>query len=179
MFEKSETLILGCFVLKPKVLSDHRGKFVKILHNKLFGDLGLESDFKEEYYSTSSKGVLRGLHFQEPPHEHVKCVTCLQGELFDAVVDLRKNSPTFGKNFTITLSADNPAILYIPAGLAHGFMAMEDNTLFLNKTTTVFNGGADSGVRWDSCGIKWPGISPILSEKDQNMTPFEQYDSPF
>lgn len=179
MFEKIETEIPGLYVIKPRIFSDDRGLFVKLFHNELFLKLGLRADFKEEYYSTSVKGVIRGLHFQTPPEQHVKCICCLAGELFDAVVDLRKASPTFGKNFTIVLKDNEPSILYIPEGLAHGFMSLTDNTIFLNKTTTVYNADCDTGILWNSCNIDWPKIPVMLSEKDENMVPFNKYKSPF
>ena len=179
MFEKIETQIPGLFVLKPRIFTDNRGLFVKLFHNSLFEELNLQSNFKEEYFSTSSKGVIRGLHFQTPPEQHVKCITCLHGEIFDAVVDLRKKSPTFGKHFTIRLKDSEPTVLYIPEGMAHGFMSLTDNSVFLNKTTTVFNADCDAGIHWDSCGIEWPDIPVILSEKDRKMIPFNKYESPF
>ncbi|WP_159522032.1 dTDP-4-dehydrorhamnose 3,5-epimerase [Sunxiuqinia indica] len=179
MFEKIETEIPGLFIVKPRIFSDDRGLFIKLFHDKLFEKLGLRSDFKEEYYSTSKKGVVRGLHFQLPPEQHVKCISCIQGELFDAVVDLRKDSPTYGKHFTITLNSKEPTVLYIPEGMAHGFMSLTDDTIFLNKTTSVYHADCDTGIHWDSCGIKWPEIPVIVSEKDRNMLPFEQFESPF
>lgn len=179
MFEKIETEIPGLLIIKPRIFSDNRGLFIKLFHNELFENLGLRSDFKEEYYSTSAKGAIRGLHFQAPPEQHVKCISCISGKLFDAVVDLRKNSPTFGQHFSITLKGDEPTILYIPEGMAHGFMSLEENTIFLNKTTSVFNADCDSGIHWNSCKIKWPDVPVILSEKDENMIPFDQYKTPF
>lgn len=179
MFEKIETGIPGCFLIKPRIFNDDRGSFIKVFHSELFEKLGLRTDFREEYYSVSSKGVIRGLHFQTPPSQHVKCISCLNGSIFDAIVDLRKDSPGFGKNYTVELRSSEPAILYIPEGLAHGFMALEDNTIFLNKTTTVFDPVNDTGIHFDSCGINWPGLTRIVSEKDQNMTPLNEYDSPF
>ena len=179
MFEKFETKIPGLYIVKPRLFSDNRGLFIKLFHNKLFDDLGLRSDFKEEYYSTSAKGVLRGLHFQTPPAQHVKCISCLKGEIFDAVVDLRKDSPTFGEHFTILMKGEEPSILYIPEGMAHGFMSLTDDTIFLNKTTTVYDAECDTGVLWSSCGIEWPDLPKILSEKDQNMIAFEKYVTPF
>lgn len=179
MFEKIETEIQGLFIIKPKVLSDNRGLFIKLFHSKLFEDLGLRSDFKEEYYSTSAKGVVRGLHFQIPPMQHVKCVTCLKGEIFDVVVDIRKNSTTFGKHFSIYLKSEEPTFLYIPEGMAHGFMSLTADAIFLNKATTVFDAECDTGILWSSCGIKWPDLPVILSQKDEKMIHFEKYDSPF
>jgi dTDP-4-dehydrorhamnose 3,5-epimerase len=179
MFEKIETAIPGCYLLKPRVLADDRGLFIKLFHAKMFDDLGLRSDFKEEYYSTSKKGVIRGLHFQAPPEQHIKCISCIQGEIFDTVVDLRTESPTYGEHLAVVMNAQEPAILYIPEGLAHGFMALSDNCIFLNKTTTVFNAACDTGIHWDSCGIDWPDLPRIVSEKDKQMQPFSDFSSPF
>lgn len=176
---KIETKIPGCFIIEPKHFSDHRGDFVKVFHNELFEQMGLDSEFKEEYYSISKKGVLRGLHFQVPPHEHVKCISCLQGEIFDVVVDLRKDSPTYGEHATFHLMSSEPKVIYIPAGLAHGFVALSMNALFLNKTTTVFHGASDTGIKWDSCGIEWPDMIFSLSEKDENLPTFDEFKSPF
>ena len=179
MFEKIETEIEGLFIIKPRVFSDNRGFLIKLFHNKLYENFGLRSDFKEEYYSTSAKGVVRGLHFHIPPMQHVKCITCVKGEIFDVAVDLRKKSPTFGNHFSINLKSDEPTILYIPEGMAHGFMSLTEGAIFLNKTTTVYDANCDTGILWNSCGIKWPDIPVILSQKDENMIPFEKYDSPF
>lgn len=176
---KIETNISGCYVIELKTFSDHRGDFVKIFHNEMFKDLGLADDFKEEYFSVSKKGVIRGLHFQIPPHDHVKCISCLHGEIFDVVVDLRKNSKTFGQNETFNLKSSEPKLVYIPAGLAHGFVALSEKTIFLNKTTTVFNGDCDKGIRWDSCGIQWPEMEFILSDKDKSLPTFDEFESPF
>jgi dTDP-4-dehydrorhamnose 3,5-epimerase len=176
---KTPTNLPGCFVLEPRIFSDHRGDFIKIFNADVFQELGLNASFKEEYYSTSKKGVLRGLHFQVPPSAHVKCIICLQGEIFDVVVDLRKESPTYGKHFTIHLKASEPKVLYIPEGMAHGFLSLTNDTLFLNKTTTVFDGPSDKGIRWDSCGINWPSHSLILSGKDEELPGFNEFNSPF
>ena len=179
MLTKVETIIPGCVILKPRVLADSRGRFVKILNADLFRDLGLETVFQEEYYSVSSKGVLRGLHFQLPPYDHVKCVTCLQGSLLDVVVDLRTNSPTYKQHVAVRLDDVECAMLYIPAGLAHGFYTLSESAMFLNRTTTVYNAEADTGVRWDSCGVDWPDADPILSEKDKGMITLDAFESPF
>lgn len=177
--EIKETTIPGCYELFPKIFQDERGKLIKTFHHDTFVDLGLAINFTEEYYSVSAKGVLRGLHFQAPPHEHIKCVTCLSGRLFDVVVDLRKNSPSYGGFFFTELSSEKGNMVYIPAGCAHGFYAFTDQTIFLNKTTSVFSAESDAGIRWDSCGIPWPDMAPILSEKDQKMPDLLNFNSPF
>ena len=177
--KKIQTTIPGCFELQPNVFKDDRGRLVKTFHKDSFLALDLATDFTEEYYSISKKGVLRGLHFQVPPHDHVKCVTCLSGKIFDVVVDLRKQSPTYKHHFSIELNAEKGNMLYIPAGLAHGFYALTENTIFLNRTTTVYEPSCDTGIKWDSCGIEWPVSNPILSEKDQQMIPLDAFKSPF
>jgi len=179
MFNRIETVIPGCVILKPRVFSDLRGRLVKIHHEELFREMGLETEFREEYYSVSKKGVLRGLHFQLPPHDHVKCVTCLQGSLFDVVVDLRKHSPTYRQHVTVQLDDVECAMLYIPPGLAHGFYTLSESAIFLNRTTTVYNADADTGIRWDSCGVDWPDPDPILSDKDREMITLDEFESPF
>ena len=177
--EKIETSIPGCFELKPRIFSDDRGKLVKTFHKDTFLDLELETEFKEEYYSVSKKGVLRGLHFQTPPDDHVKCVTCISGRIFDVVVDLRKQSPTYQQNFSLELDAEKGNMLYIPKGFAHGFYALTDNAIFLNRTTSVYSPSCDTGIKWDSCGIDWPNKSPILSDKDINLIEMNSFKSPF
>ena len=177
--KKHQTDIPGCFVLEINSFKDNRGEFTKLFHSDAFRELGLEDNFKEEYFSISSKGVLRGLHFQEPPHDHIKCISCISGSIFDVVVDLRTDSPTYKNHLTFELDSRNPQIVYIPSGLAHGFYVYEDNTIFLNKTNTVFNSECDTGIKWDSCGISWPNPTPILSEKDKNLVDLKNYKSPF
>ncbi len=177
--EKINTPIPGCYVLQPILRKDDRGRLVKIYHEDTFADLGLSTSFPETYYSVSKKGVLRGLHFQVPPHEHVKCVTCVQGKIFDAVVDLRKDSPTYGQSFTIELDSEIGNMLYVPAGLAHGFYVMSETAVFVNRATSMYHGPSDGGIRWDSCGIEWPDMDPILSEKDKEMPTLESFESPF
>ncbi len=177
--EKYNTEIPGCYILKLKTFGDDRGGLTKLFHDETFHSLELETNFKEEYFSTSKKGVLRGLHFQTPPHDHVKCITCLKGAIWDVVVDLRKDSPYYKKHLAFELSEDDPTLIYIPKGLAHGFYTLEDDTIFLNKTTTVYAADNDTGIRWDSCNIKWPDMNPILSEKDKSLITLQEFNSPF
>ncbi len=174
-----ETGIQGCFIIKPRVFKDFRGSLTKIHHSESFKDLGLAVDFKEEYFSISNKGVIRGLHFQIPPMDHAKCVTCLRGSIFDVAVDLRKSSPTFGKYFSLIIDSLDPVLLYVPSGMAHGFMALEDDSLFLNRSTTIYSPECDRGINWNSCGIQWPEIEKKISEKDLNMPDLNDFNSPF
>jgi len=177
--DKIETSIPGCFELQPRIFKDSRGKLIKTFHKDSFAALDLETDFKEEYYSVSKKGVLRGLHFQLPPADHVKCVTCISGKIFDVVVDLRKDSPTYKQHFSIELDDEKGNMLYIPRGLAHGFYVLSEKAIFLNRTTTVYEPSCDTGIKWDSCNISWPIENPILSIKDQQMIELSNFKSPF
>lgn len=177
--KKIKTSIPGCFELQPLIFKDDRGRLVKTFHKESFHSQGLETNFTEEYYSVSKKQVLRGLHFQLPPHDHIKCITCLSGKIFDVVVDLRKNSPTFKQYFSIELDAEKGNMLYIPKGLAHGFYVLSNEAIFLNRTTTMYNAESDAGIKWNSCGIEWPNMNPILSEKDINMIDLNEFKSPF
>ncbi len=177
--EICKTPLSGCVELLPNVLKDARGRFVKIYHQEVFTSLGLDTNFTEEYYSVSAMNTIRGLHFQVPPHDHVKCVTCVYGKIFDVVVDLRKSSPTYKQAFSITLDADKGNILYIPKGFAHGFQVLSETAVFLNKTTTVYHPESESGISWNSCGINWPGLKPMLSEKDKQLINLDNFNTPF
>lgn len=173
------TPIPGCFELQPRLLADYRGRLVKIFHHDTFAELGLHTDFAEEYYSVSSQRVLRGLHFQVPPHDHIKVVGCLEGKILDVVVDLRQESPTFRQHFMIELSAEKGNLLYVPQGLAHGFYVLSEKAVFLNRASTIYSAESDRGIRWDSAGIAWPDMDPIVSDKDRNMPALEEFASPF
>ena len=164
--EVIKTPIDGCFELQPRIFKDDRGKLIKTFHQEMFKSNDLETDFKEEYYSVSNQKVLRGLHFQLPPHDHIKCVTCIDGKIYDVVVDLRKNSTTYKQYFSLELDSEKGNMLYIPKGLAHGFYVLSKKAIFLNRTSTVYAPESDAGIHWNSCGIIWPDKNPIVSEKD-------------
>lgn len=173
------TLIEGCYILEPRIIEDSRGAFIKTFHRDVFEQHHLEIDFREEYYSVSQKGVLRGMHFQTPPYDHVKLVYCVCGKVLDAVVDLRVNSPTYGQFEMFDLNADHADMIYIPKGLAHGFYVESDNAIMMYKVTSDYHPEHDAGVRWDSIGIPWPNMNPILSERDKNLPTFSQSESFF
>lgn len=176
-FEESK--ISGCFNITPNVLSDDRGSFVKTFHKEIFDEQGLESDFQEEYYSVSNRGVLRGMHFQTPPHEHAKLVYCISGHVMDAVIDLRSGSTTYGQYDVFDLKSDTANILYIPPGLAHGFYTISEQATLVYKVTTVYAPENDTGIRWDSAGIPWPDKNPLLSPRDQSFQKLDDFSSPF
>ena len=175
MFEKVETGIPGCFLLRPRAFRDVRGTFVKHFHAPSFAALGLENAFVEDFFSISGRGVVRGFHFQSPPHDHAKLVVCLSGSVRDAVVDLRPGSPALGKAISIDLNGDDPVALYVPRGAGHAFQATSDGALVLYKTTTVHSPEHDPGVRWDSCGVEWALIEPLVSNRDLAFPTLGEY----
>ena len=171
--------IPGCYEIFPQIVEDGRGIFVKTFREDLFATHGLETRFAEEYYSVSRRGVLRGLHFQLPPHEHAKFVYCVAGKVLDAVVDLRTDSPAFGQFAAFELGAEKGNMLYIAPGLAHGFYALTENVIMLYKVTSVYSPEHDSGIKWDSVGIPWPDGAPVLSDRDRGFPPLSKFKSPF
>ena len=179
MFDAEETSLPGCLRICPIVRADRRGTFVKTFHVEEFRQLGLPTSFAEEYFSVSQHGVLRGLHFQIPPMEHEKIVYCAQGEVLDAVVDLRRGSPTYGRHELFHLCAEEGTMIYIPKGMAHGFYVLSENALMMYQVTSVYAPDCDAGVRWDSAGIPWNAADPILSERDTLFPSLDAFASPF
>jgi dTDP-4-dehydrorhamnose 3,5-epimerase len=173
------TTLPGCVRLQPVVHEDHRGRFVKTMHHDTFASFGLRSDFLEEFYSVSTRHVMRGLHLQLPPADHAKLVYCTGGEVLDAVVDLRVGSPTHGRHELFELSANRADILYIPSGMAHGFLTLSDSATLVYKVTSMYSPPHDSGIRWDSAGIPWPVREPVVSERDQRLPTLGEFQSPF
>jgi len=174
----------GCFIVRPGSIDDERGNFRKVFHEPTFTANGLESEFKESYVTTSHLGVIRGMHFQTPPFDHAKLVCCLTGSAQDALVDLRKGSPTFGKSISLRLTEEESEILYIPRGIAHGFAALQDQTRMWYMVTSAYNPNADSGVRWDSIGVNWQietlgSVEPIISTRDRSFLPLDEFETPF
>ena len=173
------TALDGCLEIRPFFSEDERGIFVKTFHAERFAELGLPIDWREEYYSSSRKSVLRGMHFQTPPHDHEKLVYCLQGRVLDVVVDLRRASPTFGKHVAIQLNAERGNGLMISKGMAHGFLALSDDVLMAYKVTTVYSPSNDKGIRWDSFGAQWGISQPIISARDAGHPALSEFVSPF
>lgn len=171
-------LLPGCRVIRPPRSEDQRGAFVKTYHEGLFKTLGVTMEIREEFFSVSRKDVLRGMHFQLPPHDHDKLVYCTAGAVLDVLLDLRRGAG-YGRVASVELSADNAHIVYIPKGIAHGFLALSDDALMLYKTSTVHAPDADAGIRWDSFGFDWPPGNPVISARDQQHPMFADFDSPF
>ena len=164
-----ETKLPGAVVIEPSVFGDSRGFFFESWNAERFGAHGLPTKFVQSNVSSSSKGVLRGLHYQWPRPQG-KLVSVLEGEVFDVAVDIRRGSPTFGKWEGVVLSADNKRQFWIPEGYAHGFLGLSERVVFTYLCTDVWVKEMDSGIRWDDpqFGIEWPLIAPLLSDKDAN-----------
>jgi len=171
--------IPGCYEIYPPVLSDERGSFVKTFHHESFIRHKLITEWQETYYSISKQKVLRGLHFQLPPHDHEKLVYCTDGGVLDVVVDLRVGSPAYGKHVMIELTADKANMLYIPRGLAHGFYVTTPSATMHYKVTTQYSPSHDTGILWNSAGIDWPDANPIISTRDKSFLAFCDFKSPF
>ncbi len=169
----------GAFVIRPRVLADDRGTFVKTFHADNFAAAGLRTDWREEFYSTSARGIVRGLHFQVPPADHAKLVTCLAGSVIDVVVDLRRGSPTEGEVRSIQLDACDALGLYLPSGIAHGFQSLSETSTMLYKVTSVHAPECDAGIAWDSIGFVWPVAEAELSPRDRAHPALSSFDSPF
>jgi len=176
----TSTTIAGCFLGKLFFAEDERGRFVKTYDSTSFASFGLPTDWREDFYSSSRRSVIRGMHFQTPPHDHEKFVYCIQGTVLDVVLDLRKGSPTFGQHFSIEMSAEHGLALIIPKGLAHGFLALSEHVLMGYKSTTTHVPDHDSGIHWDSFGFDWRGGSEhIVSPRDRALPAFADFVSPF
>lgn len=175
----TKTKINGVTIIEPKFFEDNRGSFIKNFNEGLFHQEGLTTDFKENYYSTSKKNVIRGMHFQTPPKDHVKLVYVTIGKIIDVVLDIRKNSPTYGQYLATELSPKNPKAIYIPNGCAHGFLSLEDNSMVIYLQTSTYSKEHDEGVKFDSFGMDWGSEKHVLSERDLGFPTFKEYQSPF
>ncbi len=161
----------GLIIIEPKIFRDHRGYFFESYNKAEFIKNGIPVEFVQDNQSFSNKGVLRGLHFQLRPYEQGKLIRVVNGGVLDVCVDIRKSSSTFGKYFSIELNERNQQMLWIPAGFAHGFLTLEDNTLFLYKCTTLYSKDSERGIRYDDpeINIEWGEKNPVLSEKDLQL----------
>lgn len=176
-----ETPIEGLLIIQPDVYFDERGYFLETYNKEKWKELGINFDFLQDNQSQSSKGVLRGLHFQNPPYAQGKLVSVIAGAVIDIAVDLRRKSKTYGSYFALELSEQNKTIFWIPPGFAHGFVSLQDNTIFSYKCTQVYNKHSEASIRWDDpdLAIDWEIQNPIISEKDRNAPFFKEYISMF
>ena len=180
--EVKKTKINGVFLIKPQVFKDNRGYFFEGFNSKKFNKAtGLDVQFVQDNQSLSSKNVLRGLHFQHPPFSQAKLVSVIKGEVLDVVVDIRKESDTFGKYIAENLNEENHHQLFIPEGMAHGFLTLKDDTIFSYKCSNYYNIGSEDGIIWNDSDLKidWKIKNPLVSEKDQLAQNFTSFVSPF
>ena len=163
-----ETSIEGVLIFGPKAFADARGFFMETWSRDRYREAGLDAEFVQDNMSSSTKGVLRGLHYQNPKGQG-KLVQVLQGQVLDVAVDIRVGSPTFGKHVTCLLNDENHRQFYVPVGFAHGFCVLSETALFSYKCTDYYNPETEGGVLWNDAdiGIDWPESSPILSDKDR------------
>ena len=169
-FEFERQSIRDVILIKPRVFGDSRGFFMETYKKSDFVEAGIKDDFNQDNHSKSSKGVLRGLHYQAAPYGQAKIVRCGRGRIYDVAVDIRPNSPTFGKYVKVELSEENKQMLYIPVGFAHGFVVLSEEAELLYKASGEYNPQADRGVLWSDpdINIDWNLDSePLLSEKDK------------
>lgn len=174
-----ETKLAGVRIIEPRDLKDDRGAFIKVFHKETFEQNGMATDFKESYYSTSKKDVIRGMHFQTPPADHAKLVYVTCGKILDVVLDIRQDSPTFGEYITEELSAENHKVMYIPIGCAHGFLSLENDSSVTYMQTTMHAPDNDGGIRADSFGLDWGVATPIMSPRDQALPTLAEFKTPF
>ena len=172
-----DTEIEGVKIIEPKVFWDGRGYFCETYNAERYKAAGIAADFVQDNESFSSKGVVRGLHWQASPHTQAKLVRVIRGAVWDVVVDIRKGSATFGRHVAVTLTGENMRQFFIPRGFAHGFIVLEDDTLFSYKCDNLYCPSADRGMRFDdpALGIEWPyvGVELKLSEKDMKHPVFD------
>jgi dTDP-4-dehydrorhamnose 3,5-epimerase len=177
-----KTRFRDLLVLTPDVFRDERGYFFEPFNEARFRvETGLNVTFVQDNESLSKKNVLRGMHFQVPPKSQAKLIRVTTGAVLDVVVDLRKTEPTFGEHFSVVLSAENKLQLFVPEGFAHGFLVLEEDTIFSYKCTNYYSREYDRSLLWNDpdFGIDWQVDSPLISEKDQNAMPFADFDTPF
>lgn len=178
-FEKLE--IPDVILVEPKNFPDDRGFFMETYKKSAFYENGIKANFVQDNFSHSSKGTLRGLHYQKEPMAQAKLVQVINGEIFDVAVDIRKHSPTFGKWVGEKLSNENHKILYVPRGFAHGFIALSEKVDVLYKVDNEFSPEHDRGILWSdpNIGIDWPIADPLLSEKDKKQPFLQDADNDF
>jgi len=171
--EFKETPFPGLIVIQPRVFADARGFFMETYHREKFRAAGIDVEFVQDNHSRSCFGTLRGLHFQDP-HAQGKLVRVIQGEVYDVAVDLRRESPMFGKWYALVLSADNKTMMYVPPGFAHGFCVTSESAEFVYSCTNFYTPTAEGGIIWSdpTLNIPWPVKDPIISPKDLALSRF-------
>ncbi|QIX61888.1 dTDP-4-dehydrorhamnose 3,5-epimerase [Hymenobacter lutimineralis] len=173
--------LAGIIELTPRLFTDARGSFFESFNARRFAEVGIEGDWVQDNQSLSSRGVLRGLHFQRPPYAQAKLLRVASGRVLDVTVDLRRNSPTYGQHLSVELDAERCNMLYVPVGFAHGFLTLADNTRFIYKCSDYYQPSAEGGLRWNdpTLGISWGLEEPVVSEKDEVLPFLRDFESPF
>lgn len=175
------TPLKDLLIIIPTVFEDERGYFYESYNKSVFASHGISDEFVQDNQSLSQKGVLRGLHFQNPPFAQGKLVRVIKGSVFDVAVDIRKNSATYGRHFDIVLDEKQKNILWIPPGFAHGFLTLENDTIFSYKCTNVYNKASEDCILWNDpdIGIEWNVEDPVLSQKDLAGKRLKDFNSSF
>jgi dTDP-4-dehydrorhamnose 3,5-epimerase len=173
--------IEGPLLIEPRIFGDERGYFFESYHSEKYKHAGIPLLFIQDNESKSSAGVLRGLHFQNPPFDQGKLVRVVKGKVMDIAVDIRKNSPTYGKHIAVELTEENKLQLWIPPGFAHGFLSLCDETIFVYKCTNVYNKESEDGILWndEDLNINWGIENPIVSDKDLILQSFKDLNTKF
>lgn len=174
-----QDILNGAKIITLPSSQDARGVFVKTFHDTNLKASGIDFVLKESYFSLSKKDVIRGMHFQTPPHQHSKIVFCPQGAILDVIVDLRKDSPTFMQHYATELSAENHKAYYIPEGFAHGFKSLTDDAITYYLVSSEYSQPNDTGVRYDSIGFDWGVQEPIISARDLSFIAMREFESVF
>jgi len=175
------TSLPGVLIIQPQVYEDQRGYFFESFNRNEFKKAGIDIEIKQVNQSLSGKNVLRGLHFQKPPWAQAKLVRVIKGSVLDVAVDIRKKSRHYGKWVSVLLSEENKKMFWIPEGFAHGFLTLEDNTVFLYKCDQFYCKDSEEAIQWNDpdIGIEWNADNPVLSTKDMNAVSFKDFVSPF
>ena len=182
MFRVKALDLEGCYLITPTVLMEGTCDLIRVFNDIQFNIYGLSTDFKEEYYSIAKPGVVRGMHYQAPPEDHDKLISCVSGEIQDVVIDLRKNSKTYGKYVSVELNEFNKELIYVPKGCAHGYYIKGNkDALVFYKVTKPFNEKYRGGINWDSLDIPWQfdKNNVDVEEWDSKLIKLEEFESPF
>ncbi len=177
--EIKETKIKGVFIIHLTPHKDSRGEFIKVFNKEIFSSYGIDFTPQESFYSISKKGAIRGMHFQIPPQDSAKIVYSPKGKILDVIVDLRKDSETYGTYISTELSEDNHLAIYIPKGCAHGFQALEDDSHSVYLQEKVYSKEHDTGINPQSFGFEWPIQESTLSDRDKSFISLKNFSSPF
>jgi dTDP-4-dehydrorhamnose 3,5-epimerase len=177
--ELNNISLAGAKLITLPAFTDDRGLFVKTFHDTTLQQAGIDFWLKESYFSISRKDVIRGMHFQLPPHGHSKIVFCPKGAILDVIIDLRKDSPTYGRYHAEELSEDNHRAYFIPEGFAHGFKALTGGAMTYYLVSSEHAKESDAGIRWDSFGFDWQCAAPVISDRDRSFGSLDDFQSPF